>query len=321
MREGLRENPILKNTVQTFFKKERGIFLENKKYFKNNLKIKKKSRRISLEVKKIFFSCHLIFFILDVRNPLGTWPSFLYQKEKYKNKKIFLVLNKCDLVPFWVMEKWVKILSHKFLVFGFFCKKNNANGKNKILGILRQIKKKFFAGRKKIFAGVVGYPNVGKSSFINTLVGKKCLHESPVPGQTKIWQFVKLTKEVFIIDSPGIISEEEELFKEFNVLKGIYRIDKLGEIDPAIQTIMLKIIGKIEEKNLNLKTLKNPIYREFLKQKYCLKKGGEKNAQISNNKIIKSFLSGNLPWFAPIPSKIDDNNSFIKNLYWKYFDF
>ena len=135
-------------------------------------------------------------------------PNVVRLYNKYKSKKILLILNKCDLVPFWVLEKWLKILSQNFLVFGFFCKKNNQNGKRKIIAILRKMKKKFFPHKNKVFIGIVGYPNVGKSSFINTLMGKKCSDVSPIPGQTKIWQFIKLTKNIFLM---GIVIKSKFL--------------------------------------------------------------------------------------------------------------
>jgi nuclear GTP-binding protein len=53
--------------------------------------------------------------------------------------------------------------------------------------------------------GVIGYPNTGKSSIINTLMGTKCCKAAPVPGETKVWQYVTLTKKIYMIDSPGVV--------------------------------------------------------------------------------------------------------------------
>ena len=52
---------------------------------------------------------------------------------------------------------------------------------------------------------VVGYPNVGKSSVINTLISKKSCKVAPVPGETKIWQYISLMKRIFLIDCPGVV--------------------------------------------------------------------------------------------------------------------
>ena len=53
--------------------------------------------------------------------------------------------------------------------------------------------------------GVIGYPNTGKSSVINSLMGKKCCKAAPVPGETKVWQYIALMKRIFLIDSPGVV--------------------------------------------------------------------------------------------------------------------
>lgn len=278
----------------------------------------KENRRISTEIKKVFSSCQIVLFLLDIRNPLGTWPSFLHQKDKYKSKKILLILNKCDLVPFWVLEKWLKIFSQNFLVFGFFCKKNNENGKRKIIGVLRKMKKKFFPHKNKVFIGIVGYPNVGKSSFINTLIGKKCSDVSPTPGQTKIWQFIKLTKNIFLIDSPGIILGEE-LCKKMNVLKGATRIDKIMNLDPKILDSLFRLVGKIENKKNKHPNFINDKKLSIYKKEFFLDKGGKKNDGLFLNKIIKAFLSGLLPWFSPIPAIIWNKPKAIKLLNWYYF--
>ena len=59
--------------------------------------------------------------------------------------------------------------------------------------------------KQAISVGFVGYPNVGKSSVINTLRTKKVCNVAPVPGETKVWQYITLTKRIFLIDCPGVV--------------------------------------------------------------------------------------------------------------------
>lgn len=57
---------------------------------------------------------------------------------------------------------------------------------------------------------MVGYPNVGKSSVINSLKSKVVCKSAPIPGETKIWQYVALTKRIYMIDCPGIVYENSK---------------------------------------------------------------------------------------------------------------
>jgi nuclear GTP-binding protein len=277
------------------------------KFFRDIKKITRENRRIFSEVNKVFVTCQIIFFILDIRNPMGTWPSFLTQKDKYKSKKILIILNKCDLIPFNIAENWIRVLSKHFLVFGFFCKDKNENEKKKVLRVIRQIKKQFFPRKKTILAGVIGYPNVGKSSFINSLIGKKSLSESCIPGETKLWQFLKLSKNIFLIDSPGTISGEEAS-GEWGILKGTIKVEKTGEISKEILDTVHKIIGDSMKKKL----------KNFDQRKDLLLKGGKHNHTLNNYMLIQSFLSGNFPWFSPIPKRSKSKYKFINVYKWKY---
>lgn len=76
--------------------------------------------------------------------------------------------------------------------------------------------------------GFVGYPNVGKSSIINAVNNKKACVSGPVPGETKIWQYVSLTRNIFLIDCPGIVTSQKSY--EDQLFMGIIRLEKLRDI-------------------------------------------------------------------------------------------
>ena len=87
---------------------------------------------------------------------------------------------------------------------------------------------------------VTGYPNVGKSSVINTLVKKKSCKVAPIPGETKVWQYITLMKRIFLIDCPGIVyptgASETEL-----VLKGVVRSEKLSS--PSVSVLCFFLLS------------------------------------------------------------------------------
>lgn len=84
--------------------------------------------------------------------------------------------------------------------------------------------------KKNISVGLIGYPNVGKSSVINALMKKHCCRVAPIPGETKVWQYITLTKRIYLIDCPGIVHDEYQTDTE-KVLKCVVRAEKVP--DPA----------------------------------------------------------------------------------------
>ena len=91
--------------------------------------------------------------------------------------------------------------------------------------------------RKSISVGFIGYPNVGKSSVINSLMKKACCKVAPVPGETKVWQYITLTKRIYLIDCPGIVYDVNESDDD-KVLKGVVRAERLPDPSLYIQPIL-----------------------------------------------------------------------------------
>ena len=101
-------------------------------------------------------------------------------KKNARHKHLVFVLNKCDLVPIWVTRRWVTILSKEYPTVAFHASINNPFGKGALINLLRQFSQ-LHQDKKQISVGFIGYPNVGKSSVINTLKKKVC-KAAPVPG-------------------------------------------------------------------------------------------------------------------------------------------
>ena len=93
------------------------------------------------------------------------------------------VLNKIDLhvVPNWVAKRWIGELSAVRPTIAFHASMTHAFGKGALISLLRQFGK-LHSDKKQISVGVIGYPNVGKSSVINTLISKKSCKVAPIPG-------------------------------------------------------------------------------------------------------------------------------------------
>ncbi|XP_068497831.1 nuclear/nucleolar GTPase 2-like isoform X1 [Phaseolus vulgaris] len=133
---------------------------------------------------KVIDSSDVVVQVLDARDPQGTRCYHLekHLKENCKHKHMVLLLNKCDLVPAWATKGWLRVLSKEFPTLAFHANINKSFGKGSLLSVLRQ-----FARLKRDKQAIsVGYPNVGKSSVINTLRTKNACKVAPIPGETKV---------------------------------------------------------------------------------------------------------------------------------------
>ena len=167
---------------------------------------KGQSKRIWSELYKVLDSSDVVVQVLDARDPMGTRctriESELKQKDR-RHKHMIFVLNKCDLVPTWVTRRWVRILSAEYPTLAFHASITNPFGKGALIQLLRQFGV-LHQDKKQISVGFVGYPNVGKSSIINTLRKKKVCKAAPIPGETKT--YVDLTKARRCLLVPHIVS-------------------------------------------------------------------------------------------------------------------
>jgi len=135
------------------------------------------------------------------------------------------VLNKVDLVPTWVTQRWVALLSADYPTVAFHASLNNSFGKGTLINLLRQFAK-LHADKKQISVGLIGYPNVGKSSVINTLRSKKVCKVAPIAGETKVWQYITLMRRIYLVDCPGVVYPTSETDAE-KVLKGVVRVENV----------------------------------------------------------------------------------------------
>lgn len=250
---------------------------------------------------KIINECDIILAVLDARNPEGTRNKNLEDKIKESNKKLIYVLNKADLVPIKILEKWKGIIKNENPEASvvFVSSKYKKGTK-----ILRDDIKKYLQlkGIKDGKVGVVGYPNVGKSSLINALTGKKSAASGLVAGLTKGEQWIKLTKNIKLLDTPGVIEpkDEDEL-----VMIGALRYEKIeNPVEPAIR--ILKNLYAFDENivknyyNIEINNMED-INEEFIekigKKLNYLGKNGMIDINRTAKSIIKDYQDGKLNYY------------------------
>eukprot|EP00915_Cephaloidophora_sp_WS-2016_P008718 GHVH01012169.1.p1 GENE.GHVH01012169.1~~GHVH01012169.1.p1 ORF type:complete len:524 (+),score=81.81 GHVH01012169.1:56-1627(+) len=270
------------------------------------------SKRIWGELYKVVDSSDIIVYVIDARDPMGTRCRALenHIKADKPNKHQILVLNKVDLVPNYITEKWIKLLSKEFPTVGYCTSMAKGFGRETLINLIRQYSK-MMKEHRNISIGFVGYPNAGKSSLINSLRNKIVCKVAPVPGMTKVWQYISLTDRVHLIDCPGVVPSDPNDEVDL-VLKGVIRAEKLEDPDCYIAPILQRIPADTLRKRYRLPKETTWIeddamdFLETLGLKLGkLKKGGDVDFNIVARHVIHDFQRGKLPYFIPPPSLVD----------------
>lgn len=206
-----------------------------------------KAKRQMLEDIKLI---DIIIELVDARVPLSSRNPDI--DELGKNKSRLILLNKADLADERQNDAWKKYFEQK----GFYVVKvdsRNGAGMKAIQNVIQEAcKEKIERDRRRgiknrpIRGMVVGIPNVGKSTFINTFAGKACAKTGNKPGVTKGKQWIRLNKNVELLDTPGILWPK-------------FEDQQVG--------IRLAFVGSIKDDILNMEELALMLL-EYLKEKY-----------------------------------------------------
>lgn len=260
-----------------------------------------KAKRQMLEDIKLI---DLVIELVDARIPLSSRNPDI--DELGKNKYRLILMNKSDLADKKATDKWSDYFKKK----GFFVVSLDARTKNSMKSItdivMEACKEKIERDRKRgiknrpVRAMVVGIPNVGKSTFSNSYAGKACAKTGNKPGVTKGKQWIRLNKNIELLDTPGILWPKFE-----DQMVGL-RLALIGSIKDEILNIdelaveLIKILkesypGTLKERyEVNEESEITDIIFEIAKNRKCLQKGGEVDYSKACALLIDDFRSGKL---------------------------
>lgn len=238
-------------------------------------------------VREVIERSDIILEVLDARFPEKTRNREIEDIAKEQGKKIIYVLNKCDIADRKETEMAKKRLHPCIFV-----------SSTKRLGTTLLLKEimRWTAGfdKESVYVGVVGYPNTGKSSVINILSGKHAAGTSPKSGYTKGEKLVRLGKNVYLIDTPGVFSYGE-IDDAKSLLTAAKDQSKFKDTVEAARKLVKALDGKIERFYGMEKSEDMDMVLEQIALKYkMLRKGGVPDVERMARQIINDWQKGKI---------------------------
>ena len=247
----------------------------------------------------------LVIELVDARIPFSSRNPDI--DELGKNKSRLILLNKSDLADEKCNKEWMAYFKQK----GFHVLEINAKtgaGIKAIQGTVKEAcREKIERDRKRgiinrpVRAIVVGIPNVGKSTFINSYAGKACAKTGNKPGVTKGKQWIRLNKELELLDTPGILwpkFESQDVGRKLAFI-GSMNDEILQMTELAIDLIDFLMIYykqllidryQIPEKE----EIPHKILEHICENRKCYKKGGEIDHEKGAALILDDFRLGRI---------------------------
>lgn len=260
-----------------------------------------KARRMMQENIKLI---DLVIELVDARIPISSRNPDI--DELGKGKSRIILLNKSDLAdPVW-NKKWVEYFSNQGMGV-LEINSRNGMGIKSIQGLVQEVcREKIERDRKRgivnrsVRAMVVGIPNVGKSTFINSFAGKACAKTGNKPGVTKGKQWIRLNKGLELLDTPGILWPK---FEDQQVGMRLAFIGSMNDeilIPDELACDLIETIQELYPKALQERYEADPVGKpiEILEavaeSRKCYAKGEQLDLGKASGILIDDFRSGKL---------------------------
>lgn len=249
----------------------------------------------------------LVIELVDARIPFSSRNPDI--DELGKNKARLILLNKSDLADPKANQIWMDYFKNK----GFHVLEINAKtgqGLKAIQGMVNEAcREKIERDRKRgiknrpVRAIVVGIPNVGKSTFINSFAGKACTKTGNKPGVTKGKQWIRLNKELELLDTPGILwpkFESEEVGRNLAFIGSMNdEILQMTELamdltEYLLQHYQTQLFTRYQVEDEGQSRTPALMLEHICENRKCYKKGQEPDYEKAASVLVDDFRSGRI---------------------------
>ena len=246
----------------------------------------------------------LIIELVDARMPLGSRNPDIDSLGRQKARLV--LLNKADLADPAVNREWIRWFEERN-VKALEINAQTGQGMKQIQGAVREAcREKIERDRKRgirnrpVRAMVAGIPNVGKSTFINSFAGKACTKTGNRPGVTKGKQWIRLNKELELLDTPGILWPK---FEDQQVGMHLAFIGSMNDEIIVMEELALSLIEFLQRFYPDSLTERYAceggltpvqVLEAAAKRRGCIKKGGEADLSRASALIMEDFRAGRL---------------------------
>ncbi|XP_074644621.1 guanine nucleotide-binding protein-like 3 homolog [Tubulanus polymorphus] len=281
------------------------------------------------EFKKVISASDVILQVLDARDPNGSRCQEVEEAviNAGAKKRLVLVLNKIDLVPREIVEKWLKYLRNEFPTVAFkastqdqkenlsqakmplhriseeMMKSSRCLGADSLMKLLNNYARNLKL-KTSISVGIVGFPNTGKSSIINSLKRSKACNVGATPGVTKQVQEVQLDKHIKLLDSPGVVMVTGTSDTSI-ILRNCVKIETLEDPATPVDAI-LKRCSK-EKIMLHYRIQDYTDVTQFLQLMSIrfglLRKGGVPDTVKAAKRVLQDWITGKITFYTHPPEQ------------------
>lgn len=332
------------NDQLTFATKNMDVSQEQQRQ-DGSVPVGQQSRRAYLrELKKVVDAADVLLQVLDARDPVGSrvHPTIEEAILSRSDKRMVLVLNKIDLVPKEVVAGWLATLRRSHPTIAIKASQDRlggdkddastlatlataAVGMEALVQLLKNYARSGAGGKTKttIVVGIIGFPNVGKSSIINALKRTRAVGVSSRPGFTTSMQEVVLDRNVRLLDSPGVVFDDK-----FAMLGNCVDAYSIEDPVPAVEALLKRCDHASLLMTYNIPSFPKGDVMMFLamvaRSYGRVLKGGIPDKISAARSVLKDWNSGRIPYYTAPPAERAtpevDNDAVIVKSFGKELD-